>query len=304
MAEGLCNLRATPENRRAYHVVTTNERDHRRRLAVRQESMRAATPDTGQDANVRADPLAPATPSERAGVGDEPVAAPADDIALVEAACSGDRAALQELLEAQYESIYRICRRMMLADADALDATQDAVVNIVRGIATFDRRSSFSTWSYRVTTNACLSALRSRARRRSHELLSAEPDTASREASRGGRLAGLTDTATGNARTTGVDRSITSDDSLANHVATAVDLDNAMSLVPPQFRAALLLRSSEGLSYEEIAQTLAIPVGTVRSRIARARVLLARELFGVGAEQLTGELDAGAMHQSNQVDER
>ena len=88
-----------------------------------------------------------------------------DDATLVKAAQAGDRAALDALLRRHHDRIYALCRRMTGNDADALDATQEALIAVVRGVARFDGRAAFSTWVYRVATNACLDELRRRGRR-------------------------------------------------------------------------------------------------------------------------------------------
>jgi RNA polymerase sigma-70 factor (ECF subfamily) len=84
---------------------------------------------------------------------------------LVAAARSGDRAALEELLRTHHDRLYALARRITGNDADAADATQEALIAIVRGLPRFDGRSSFGTWAYRVTANACLDELRRRRRR-------------------------------------------------------------------------------------------------------------------------------------------
>src|SRR4051794_5529289 len=89
----------------------------------------------------------------------------ADDRDLVAAAQSGDRDAMERLLRAHQPRVHAVCRRITGNDTDALDATQDALIAIVRGLPRFDGRSRFSTWVYRVTTNACLDELRRRRRR-------------------------------------------------------------------------------------------------------------------------------------------
>jgi len=88
-----------------------------------------------------------------------------DDSDLIEAAQAGDRQALDALLRRHYDRVYGICRRMTGNDHDALDAAQDALIAITRGIDRYDGRAAFSTWAYRVTTNACLDELRRRKRR-------------------------------------------------------------------------------------------------------------------------------------------
>ena len=96
-----------------------------------------------------------------------------DDRALVEAAQQGDRSSMDQLLRRHYDRIYAVCRRVTGHDTDAADAAQEAMIAIVRGLSKFDGRSSFSTWAYRIATNASLDELR---RRRRRPLLESRPD--------------------------------------------------------------------------------------------------------------------------------
>ena len=172
-----------------------------------------------------------------------------DDAVLVPDALAGDRRALDALLRQQYPAIHALCRRMTGNDADAADAAQDALVAVVRGLHRFDGRSRFSTWVYRVTVNTCLDELRRRRRRpEPRDLDSPAFSTA--------------------AAATAVDGT----------VADRVDVDAALRALPPDFRAAVVLRDLCGLDYAEIAEVLAVPPGTVRSRIARGRAALADRL--------------------------
>lgn len=161
------------------------------------------------------------------------------------AARSGDRQALEDLLRRHHDRLYALCRRLTGNDADALDATQEALIAVVRGIDRFDERSSFKTWAYRVATNAALDELRRRRRR-------PEP---------GLPVAALTSPGT--------------DASLDQRVANRLDVDAALARLPTEFRAPVVLRDLCTLSYDEIADVLDIPPGTVRSRIARGRAALA-----------------------------
>ena len=88
-----------------------------------------------------------------------------DDAALVAAARAGDRDALDRLLRRHYDRVHAVCRRIAGAGRDADDAAQEAMIGIVRGLARFDGRSAFSTWVYRIATNAALDELRRRRRR-------------------------------------------------------------------------------------------------------------------------------------------
>lgn len=135
--------------------------------------------------------------------------------------------------------------------ADAADATQEALIAIVRGLPRFDSRAAFTTWSYRVAANASLDELRRRQRR---------------------PVAGLDD----DSNASGASTSIMIDDQVAAHVT----VDTALQQLPLEFRAAVVLRDVCALDYAEIAEVLDIPPGTVRSRIARGRALLADRIGG------------------------
>jgi RNA polymerase sigma-70 factor (ECF subfamily) len=177
-----------------------------------------------------------------------------DDDALVHAAQRGDRAALDQLLRRHQPQLHAVCRRITGNDADALDATQEALVALVRGLPRFDGRSRFSTWAYRVATNASLDELRRRGRRAvpfSDEALDA------RSAHHGSH-----------------------EPDLADAVVRRDEIDAALDQVALDFRAAVVLRDLCQLDYAEIAEVLEVPPGTVRSRIARGRAQLAAILGG------------------------
>jgi RNA polymerase sigma-70 factor (ECF subfamily) len=177
------------------------------------------------------------------------------DAELVEAARSGDRAAVEELLRAHQDRIFSLCRRLTGNHADALDATQEAMIAVVRGLPGFDGRSAFSTWVYRVATNACLDELRRRTRRPQVTRLD---DIGSRADARAARSRSAPDP--------------------GDSVPDRLDIDEALGRLRPEFRAAVVLRDVCRLDYAEIAEVLHIPAGTVRSRIARGRAELAETL--------------------------
>jgi RNA polymerase sigma-70 factor (ECF subfamily) len=153
---------------------------------------------------------------------------------------AGDRAAMEALLRRHHARLYAVCRRLTGSDADAADALQNALISIVAGLAGFDRRSRFSTWTYRVAVNASLDEIRRRRRR---------PDVSID------------------------DLDVVLDDPTAA-IAGGVDADSALRRLSPGFRAAVVLRDVCGLDYAEIAEILDLPPGTVRSRIARGRAAL------------------------------
>jgi RNA polymerase sigma-70 factor (ECF subfamily) len=180
----------------------------------------------------------------------------ADDRELVARAQSGDRAAANELLRRHYDRIYAICRRIAGNDADAADATQEALMAIVRGLDRFDGKAKFSTWSYRVATNACLDELRRRKRRPTPTDMDERADWSTQTA----------DTEAGEF-----------DDRMVERDA----MSQALAELPDDFREPVVLRDVGGLDYAEISQQLGIPPGTVRSRIARGRAKLA-EILAAG----------------------
>ena len=144
-------------------------------------------------------------------------------------------------------------------ESDAADAAQEAMILIVRGLDKFDGRSSFATWVYRIATNASLDELR-RKRRRPLVGLGANPN---------------------------VDHDL--DDASADHadpdsgaridgIGDRILLDHALAALAEDFRVPVVLRDVGCLDYSEIAEVLGVPVGTVKSRIARGRAQLATSL--------------------------
>ncbi|HET6774725.1 MAG TPA: RNA polymerase sigma factor [Acidimicrobiales bacterium] len=161
-------------------------------------------------------------------------------------------------------------------DTDAQDALQDALIAVARGIRGFDGRSSFSTWSYRVATNACLDELRRRRRRPVPTALgggtAGDGDEGGGGAGRG--LDPLERVGTPGGPVLAGGRAGVVADGGIGAVDGRLDVDAALARVPDPYRAAVVLRDVCDLDYAEIARVLDIPVGTVRSRIARGRALL------------------------------
>jgi RNA polymerase sigma-70 factor, ECF subfamily len=176
-----------------------------------------------------------------ADAGDE------SDLDLAGRARDGDRAALEALLDRHADRVHAICRRVVAHPEDALDATQEALIAIARRIGSFDGRAAFTTWVYRVATNAALDELRRRRRRPEPVDVPEAPSPAPA-------------------------------DPFEGRVEQRLDIDVALREVPEQFRVAVVLRDLCDLDYAEIASILDVPPGTVRSRIARGRAELARLL--------------------------
>ena len=169
-----------------------------------------------------------------------------DDSTLINAAQRGDRQALDQLLRKHQSRIHAVCRRIAGNDADALDATQEALIAVVKGLPRFDGRSKFSTWIYRIATNACIDELRRRQRQPTPGLPEYEQANPAPMAASAPR-------------------------DPAETVTARIDIDNGLKQLPHEFRSAVVLRDVAGLSYSEISEVLNIAPGTVRSRIARGR---------------------------------
>jgi len=162
-------------------------------------------------------------------------------------------------------------------DHDAEDALQEALVAVARGIRRFDGRSAFTTWSYRVATNACLDELRRRRRRPLPSALGAGDASA---AVPGGAVGAPWDS---QGRRDGHRAAFGPSDepgaAAIEAVGERLDVDAALARIPYDFRVAVVLRDLCDLDYAEIGRVLDLPAGTVRSRIARGRGQLA-DLLG------------------------
>lgn len=186
-----------------------------------------------------------------------------DDATLVAAAQSGDRTALDALLRRHYDRVHAICRRVSGSNRDADDATQEAMISIVRGLPRFDGRAAFTTWIYRIATNAALDEARRRGRRPMLHVVNDDDGNAPEQV-----------------------------DPLSHRVVEAAGdrmaIDAALAELPEEFRVAVVMRDVGDLDYAEIADSLGVPIGTVKSRIARGRMLLARALRHGDPEGLGG----------------
>lgn len=174
---------------------------------------------------------------------------------LVQAAQKGSQDAFAQLVEQNQGKIYSLCYRMTGNPEDAADLTQEAFLNAWRGLSKFGGQSSFSTWLYRLASNACIDFLR-REKRRS--ALSMTLDEGDGEESREAELP---------------DERYTPERELERKEIHRALQEGLLSL-SPEHREVLLLRETEELSYAEISQCLGLEEGTVKSRIARARMSL------------------------------
>lgn len=175
------------------------------------------------------------------------------DIDLLERARNGDRDAFGELFRKYEKRVFRVARRMCGSDDEAWDITQDAFIRAMEAMDRFDPKYRFFTWMYRITTNLAINHARKRKRRSEvhfEESYSAE-----------GRQ---------------VIRAQLSDRAATEQLTEAVG--RALDKLSPSLRAVFVLRVDQQLSYSEIAESLDIAIGTVMSRLNRARARIREEL--------------------------
>lgn len=194
------------------------------------------------------------------------------DADLVAAAQHGDRSAMESLLRRHHDRLYAVCAGVV-GPSDADDAAQAAMMSIVGGLARFDGRSAFTTWSHRIAVNASLDELRRRKRRPvPHDPREGTGDPTHRKNRELERAATTSkDPMSGPATAS---RSDSVDPAQA--VVDRQVVEAALAELPEEFRVPLVLAEYGGLEYAEIADVLDVPVGTVRSRIARARQRLSK----------------------------
>ena len=183
-----------------------------------------------------------------------------DDL-LVRRAANGDQSAFTELVRRHERRVFAVAMRILGREEDALDATQDALLTVYRKVGQFRGDSAFATWLHRITINACYDILRKKARQPTLHV-AGEDD---REREQGPPV-----------------------QDHAAEVAGGIDAARALREVPEDFRAVLILADVHDLPYEEIAAILEIPVGTVKSRVHRGRIALARAM---GLEGVRGTPD-------------
>ncbi|MGD9498195.1 MAG: sigma-70 family RNA polymerase sigma factor [Armatimonadota bacterium] len=182
------------------------------------------------------------------------------EAAIIRAAQRGDRRAFDRLVDVHYRAVYNNAYRMLGSPTAAADATQSTFLRVYEALASFRGEASFSTWLYRIGMNVCLDELR---RRRN------EPASLTEEAE-SGEPAG--------------ERDMPDEAAEPARAAEQRELQRlvheAIGRLAEDFRVIIVLYDIRGLSYQEIAEVLDIPLGTVKSRLNRARHALREEMAG------------------------
>ncbi len=191
------------------------------------------------------------------------------DQELVERAQKGDKRAFELLVLKYQRKLARLLSRMVRDPAEIEDITQESFIKAYRALPQFRGESAFYTWLYRIAVNTAKNYLVARGRR--------APTTTgfSSEEAEGFEDAELL-------------RDIATPDAELQTKQIAAAVNKAVEALPDELRTAITLREIEGLSYEEIAQMMDCPIGTVRSRIFRAREAIAekiRPMLGTGKDK-------------------
>ncbi|MFP4495475.1 MAG: RNA polymerase sigma factor RpoE [Halochromatium sp.] len=180
------------------------------------------------------------------------------DQALVERAQAGDRRAFDLLVLKYQQKIAALIGRYLRDSAEVLDVTQEAFLKAYRALPGFRGESAFYTWIYRIAINTVKNHLVAQNRRPPGDDVEAE---LAEQMDMGARLR---DTATPER------------EALSEEIARTVQ--DALDALPDDLRAAIMFREIDGMSYEEIATAMECPIGTVRSRIFRAREAIDKRL--------------------------
>ena len=185
-----------------------------------------------------------------------------DEDRLLEGLCAGEPEAYERLLDLYQQPVFNLVFRLMDDPSETPDVVQEVFLKVFRNVGSFRRNSSLKTWIYRISFNEAYNHRRWFTRHRKQEVgLEKEDDEA---------------TAFGEVLP---DRGRSAFDLVSDHETQAL-VEEALTTLNPAFRAAVVLRDIEDLTYEEIADVLQVSLGTVKSRILRGREALRRALAG------------------------
>lgn len=180
------------------------------------------------------------------------------DSALAQRAAAGDEAAFEDLVKKFSGRILNFCWRLVGDATVAEDLAQESFVKFYLGLSNFDPTKAVSPYLYRIAHNHCLDWLRKK-KVPTVPLVWEDADG-------------------GEARVADAPDSSLAPDELVERGEVQGAIDEALASLPPVYRSALIMRHREGLSYEEIAAALDMPIGTVKARIHRGRGILQQKL--------------------------
>ena len=179
---------------------------------------------------------------------------------LVQRAKQGNMQALEELFQRHEKIVYHIVLRTMGAGEDVKDISQEVFLKAYRNLSKFDGKSASSTWIYRIAVNTCIDEMRKRKGKQTYSL---DAELEQEDGNYQRQFADTVDTP---------EQSLIRQE-LRQEVVTALEQ------LSPEHKTALVLREMQGFSYEEISEITQTPLGTVKSRISRAKIQLKEEIL-------------------------
>jgi len=185
---------------------------------------------------------------------DSAAAQPTTPDSLIEQCLSGDQQAWETIVRQNWRKVFNVAYKFVGKHDEAEDLTQDIFLKIFKALSTFDRRANFQTWIISISRNLCIDHYRSV--RKERQLIAREVDT-------------------GDLQPASADRGPYQ---AAEHRDLRGMLRQALQALPVTLRTAVVLRDLQELSYQEIADHLGLPEGTVKSRINRGRIELAHQI--------------------------
>ena len=195
----------------------------------------------------------------------KPVGRPAQDAALIRAFQEGDKAAFDKLVLNHKDRLFNLCYRLLGDYEEANDSAQETFIKVYRGLKKFRFESGFSTWLYRIAVNTCKNKLKSSAYRQKSKMVPLDNPVLANRSQPSREIQ---------------DESPSPAMELEKKERMRV-IQEAIDALSPEQKQVVTLRDIEGFSYEEVAEITGFNLGTVKSRIARARQDLRKKLRSV-----------------------
>ena len=185
---------------------------------------------------------------------DSAAAQPATPDSLIEQCLAGDQVAWEQIVRQNWRKVFNVAYKFVGKHDEAEDLTQDIFLKIFKALKTFDRRANFQTWIISISRNLCIDHYRSV--RKERQTIARDVDSTDLQPAT-------------------LERGPYAQ---AEHHDLRAQLRQALETLPITLRTAVVLRDLQELSYQEIADRLGLPEGTVKSRINRGRIELAHQL--------------------------
>jgi len=202
---------------------------------------------------------------------DSAAAQPLTPDSLIEQCLTGDQAAWEAIVRQNWRKVFNVAYKFVGKHDEAEDLTQDIFLKIFKALKTFDRRANFQTWIISISRNLCIDHYRSVRKERQTIARDVDSNDLQPATSERGPYA------------------------QAEHQDLKAQLRQALETLPVTLRTAVVLRDLQELSYQEIADRLGLPEGTVKSRINRGRIELAHQLRRVQDNQPLRSRRRGAL---------